>query len=268
MRFVRESIRKSRDLARTLDVRIDAGLVDGRMLDAIDDEGVYFVGRIRNNAALNALAGPYLRRSPGRPTKAGDEWVVELGDYQAGSWTRGYRLVLVIVDLPDAKTGQRQLVPHHFFLITNWSAAQRDACQLLDHYRQRGTFEDRLGEFNACGRGGLSQGSFAANETGLLLKLLAFNLAGILRGEMEATSPNGWDLKRLQQTVLKAGVRVSEHARRLIVDVACAAAMLWQRLLGRIERWRCERIPRRRSRRRDQWKPPPAHAHRMLVLRE
>ena len=124
------------------------------------------------------------------------------------------------------------------------------------------------GEFNVCVRGGLSQGSFAANETGLLLKLLSFNLAGILRGEMEATSPNGWDLKRLQQTVLKAGVRVSEHARRLIVDVACAAATLWQRLLGRIERWRCERVPRRRSRRRDQWKPPPAHAHRMLVLRE
>ena len=38
MRFTREAIRKSRELARHLDVRIDAGLVEAKALDAIDDE--------------------------------------------------------------------------------------------------------------------------------------------------------------------------------------------------------------------------------------
>ncbi len=39
VRFVRETIRRSRGLACHLDVRIDAGLVEGKVLDAIDEEG-------------------------------------------------------------------------------------------------------------------------------------------------------------------------------------------------------------------------------------
>jgi len=58
--------------------------------------------------------------------------------------------VLVVVDLPDPKTGLRKLFPHHFFLITNWPPERMGAWPLVEHYRKRGTFEDRLGEFNAC----------------------------------------------------------------------------------------------------------------------
>ena len=94
-RFTREAIRKGRALATHLDARIDAGLVEGPVLDVIDDEAVRFVGRIKNNARLDALAQPYLSRAPGRPTKEGDEFAVELGDYQAASWTRPYRVVLL-----------------------------------------------------------------------------------------------------------------------------------------------------------------------------
>jgi hypothetical protein len=273
VRFTREAIGKGRNLACHLDVRIDAGLVEGKVLDAIDDEGVRFVGRIRNNAILNERARPYLKRPPGRPRQEGDEFAIDLGPYQAQSWTRPYRLVLVVVDLPDRQTGLRDLFPHWFFLITNWPAEQRGAWDLVTHYRQRGTFEDRLGEFNACLGNGLSQKAFVANETSLLLKLLAFNLAGMLRAEMEDASPNGWDLRRLQQTVLRAGARVVRHGGRLIMDVARAAGALWDKLIRRMRRWwrdpswgrgRGGRgLPRSRR-----WIPPPPHAHRCLVLRE
>jgi len=267
VRLVREAIRKGRALASHLDVRIDAGLVEGKVLDALDDEGVRFVGRLKANAVLDRLATPHLSRSPGRPTREGDEFAVELGPYRAASWTRAYRLVLVVIDLPDPKTGLRELFPRHFFVVTNWRPEQKDAWALVEHYRRRGTFEDRLGEFNACLGGGLSAGSFEANETALLLKLLAFNLAGMLRGEMEDASGNGWDLWRLQKTVLKAGARVVEHGRRLIMDVAQAAGVLWERLLERVGRWWRDaawgRPPRPRR-----WVAPPAHAHLRLVLRE
>jgi len=182
--------------------------------------------------------------------------------------------VLVIVDLPDPKTGLRQLFPHYFFLVTNWQAERRSAWGLVEHYRKRGTFEDRLGEFNSVIGPGLPGGTFEANETSLLLKLLAFNLAGMIRGELEDASGNGWDLRRVQQTVLKAGARVAEHSQRIFVDVAKAAGVLWGRLLERVQRWWHDeawgrdaagriRGPRRRA-----WVPPPSHAHLCLVLRE
>jgi hypothetical protein len=267
-RFLRQAICRGRGLARHLDVRIDAGLVHGRTLDAIDDERVRFVGRIRNNAVLDELAAPFLKRSAGRPTKEGDEFALDLGPYRAESWTRAYRLILVVVDLPDPKTGLRQLFPHHFFLITNWPAQRRGAWELVQHYRRRGTFEDRLGEFNAAIGQGLSAGSFHANEAALLLKLLAFNLAGMIRGELEDTSENGWDLKRVQQTVLKTGARVAKHGGRLLVDVSRAALSLWGRVLDRVRRWwRDDAWGRRRPHPRV-WVPPPSHAHRRLVLRE
>jgi hypothetical protein len=273
VRFVRETIRKARPLATHLDARIDAGLVEGPVLDTLDDEGVSLIGRIKSNDVLERLAQPHLGRPPGRPTKDGDEFAVELGDYRAASWTRAYRLVLVVVDLPDPKTGFRKLFPHHFFLVTNWRADQRTAWELLEHYRKRGTFEDRLGEFNAVIGPGLPAESFEANETSLLLKLLAFNLAGIIRGELEDSSGSGWDLRRVQQTVLKAGARVAQHSQRLFVDVAKAAGALWGRVLERIGRWwrnearGRDSAGRRRSPRPRPWVPPPAHAHRSLVLR-
>jgi len=268
MRFVKETIRKGRPLATHLDVRIDAGLVEGKVLDVIDDEGVSFVGRIKSNDVLERLARPYIGRDPGRPTKEGDEFAIELGPYRAASWTRSYRLVLVVIDLPDPKTGLRGLFPRYFFLVTNWRTDQRNAWDLLEHYRKRGTFEDRLGEFNAVIGPGLPAESFVANEASLLLKLLAFNLAGMIRGELEDSSGAGWDLRRVQQTVLKAGSRVVEHGRRVFVDVAAAPGVLWGRLLERVNRWWRDEAWGRRGPHRRRWVAPPAHAHLCLVLRE
>jgi hypothetical protein len=268
VRFVRTAIRKCRPLASHLDVRIDAGLTEGRVLDAIDGEKVRFVGRLKSNPRLERLAAPFLTRPPGRPTKDGDEFAIDLGDYQAARWRRPYRVVLVVIDRPDPTTGQRSLFPHTFFLVTNWPRAQRTAWRLVEHYRSRGTFEDRLSEFNACVGGSLSQRSFLANEASLLVKLLAFNLAGMVRGELEAESGNGWDLKRVQQTVLKAGARVVKRSRRLLVNVAAAAGVLWDRVLRRIRRWWRDPDWGRRPPRPRRWVPPPAHAHLCLVLRE
>jgi hypothetical protein len=274
VRFVRETIRKARPLAQHLDVRIDAGLVEGRLLDAVDDAGVHFVGRIKANPRLEDRAAPYLRRGPGRPRKEGDEFALDLGPYQAASWTRPYRLVLVVVDRPDPKTGLRGLFPHSFFLVTNWTGTQRPPWALVEHYRQRGTFEDRFGEFNAVISAGLPAKSFEANEASFLLKVLAFNLAGMVRGELEDASGTGWDLRRVQQTVLKAGARVVKHGGRLLVDVAEAVGVLWERLLRRVERWwhdpawGRDESGRRRGPHPRRWIAPPAHAHLCLVLRE
>ena len=110
---------------------------------------------------------------------------------------------------------------------------------------------------------------------------------------MEDATDSGWDLRRVQQTELKAGARVVEHGRRLIVDVARAAGVLWERLLARIERWwrpecqrakanastaysqgrpaghqpwGCDAAGRRRSPQPRAWVPPPAYATRIGLV--
>ena len=146
---------------------------------------------------LEELAKPFLRRPVGRPPSEGYEKVIELGQYRAETWQHSQRVILVVVDKPDPKTGQLEFFPRHFFLVTNWSISERPGSRdLLAHYRRRGTFEDRLGELSQSITPHLSSPKFVENEVNLLLALLAYNLLSILRGELEAASRagNGWDV--------------------------------------------------------------------------
>lgn len=267
--FVLDALVKCEGMAQSVDVRMDAGFAVQEVLDALSDHGVRFVARLAKNPVLERLAQPHTGRPVGRPPVGGYEYVVELGYHSAETWTHAQRVVLVVVDKPDPKTGQLELFPHSFFLVTNWTEEERSAGDLLEHYRRRGTFEDRLGELRACVQAHLSSPRFEENEATLLLCLLAFNLVAMLRGELEDSTGNGWDLGRVQRSVLKAGARVNTSARRLIVDVAAAAVVLWRHLVRRIERWIPSKLwdppvsPRPRP-----YIPPPRHAHLTLVLRQ
>ena len=268
LRFIRTAYRKCSRWARVLDVRMDAGFTIGEVMDPLADDGIRFIGRLRSNEVVERMAEPHVGRPVGRPPKEGYEFTVELGEYRAESWRHSFRLILVVVDKPDPKTGQLEILPNYFFLITNWTKAEKSGWDLLEHYRKRGTFEDRFGEFLATTACPLSSPTFAENEASFLLSLLAFNLDSMLRGEIEADTGNGWDLGRLQTSVLKAGGRVITAGRRLIVDVARAVVPLWNMLLGRMQkwnlpsRWEAPRGPVKRD-----WVPPPAHAFLHAVLR-
>ena len=228
-----------------------------------------FLARLRANARLQDLAAPYLRRPVGRPPKGGREVLVELGTYQAESWRYPQRVILVIVDYPDPKTGQLFLEPDYFFLVTSYSAEQRPAEERLEHYRQRGTFEDRLGEFRQWIGPKLSSQEFESNEATLLLSLLAFNLANMLRCELEDGAGACWDLGRFQKSVLKAGGRIVKKAGRVIVDLAAAVVPLWERLVARLQQWRLpKRFPAPRRPAYRPFIPPPRHAFLTRVIRE
>jgi hypothetical protein len=269
VRFIREALKRCSGFARRIDIRFDAAFTEGWIMDSLTDDGIRFVGRLKTNKALDKLAKPYLVRPVGRPPAEGYQSVVELGRHQAESWRHPQRLILVIVDKPDPKTGQLEFFPHYFFLITNWTYEEKVSHEVLEHYRQRGTFEDRIGEFQQSVSPHLSSPRFQENEAELLLSLLSYNLLSILRGELESRSPNGWDLGRLQKSVLKAGARITRGARQLFVDVALAVVPLWTRLLEQIERWRLpSRWPTPKGPTKRRWIPPPRHAHRSLVLRE
>jgi hypothetical protein len=268
-RFFRETVRKAKQLGYVAELRFDAGFAEGAILDFLTDEHLPFLARLKANARLQDLAAPYLQRPVGRPPKGGRETLVELGPYRAESWRHAQRVILVIVDCPDPKTGQLFLEPDYFFLVTSYSADQRAAEERLEHYRQRGTFEDRLGEFRQWIGPKLSWQDFASNEATLLLSLLAFNLANMLRCELEDDAGACWDLGRFQKSVLKAGGRIAKRAGRVIVHLAAAVVPFWQRLVARLGQWRLpKRFPAPRPPAYRPFIPPPRHAFLTRVIRE
>lgn len=267
-RFLQEVVRKARGLGHVLDFRIDAGYTDGATLDFLTDEKLRFLGRLKSNPVLDRLAAPHLGRPVGRPPKGGYEEVIELGMHQAESWKHPQRLLLVIIDRPDPKTGQLNLLPDYFFLVAGWKPEELDGPAALEHYRQRGTFEDRLGEFQQAIRPHLSHDDFQANEALLRLSLLAFNLASTLRIEYEAAAGSCFDLGRFQRDVLKAGGRVVKGAHRLKLYVARVVAPFWERLVVCLNRWKLPtRFPPPRGARVRAWMPPPRHAFLREVRR-
>lgn len=268
-RFFRETARKAKQLGYVAEMRFDAGFADGPRLDFLTEEKIPFLARLKSNARLQDLAAPYLRRPVGRPPKHGREVLVELGRYQAESWRYAQRVILVIVDCPDPKTGQLFLEPDYFFLVTSYAAEERPAEERLERYRQRGTFEDRLGEFRQWIGPKLSSQEFASNEATLLLALLAFNLTNMLRCELEDGAGACWDLGRFQKSVLKAGGRVVKKAHRVIVDLAAAVVPFWERLAMRLRRW-ClpRRYPQPHRPAYRPFLPPPRHAFLTRVIRE
>lgn len=161
------------------------------------------------------------------------------------------------------------MLPRYFFLVANWPPALRSGEEVLAHYRQRGAFEDRLAEFNEAVGPHLSSREFVDNEVTLLLALLAFNMANMLRNELEDDLGGCWDLHRFQQTVLRAGGRVVKHSRRLWLHIEQSLSTFWKIVATRISRLRLpEKWDAPRGARRRDWVPPPSHAHLAYVPRD
>ncbi len=239
--------RVERDLCQVASVRIDAGFPEDELLSALEARGTPYVARVKNNAVLNRLAEPYLRRPVGRPPAEPRTWICELS-YRAESWSRERRVVLVVQETPG------ELFLHHFFLITDWTVEQMDGENLLELYRQRGTAEGHLGELVNVLNPALSSAprpkehyrgqeperrfpsgdSFMINEVILLLHALAYNVAHAARVLMEEATGEGWSLQRFRERVLRTAARVLIHGRRAILILGHISGAYWPAILPKL----------------------------------
>ena len=120
-------------------VRLDAGFPPaGQTPKGLEARGIGYVARIRNNAAPDRIAQPYLRRPPGRPPRDGRLWCHELS-YDANSWDHARRVLLVVERLP-------MLCVDHFWLLTNLRRHRYRARDRLGQYRMRGKAERHMAE--------------------------------------------------------------------------------------------------------------------------
>lgn len=225
-------------------VRGDAGFPSEPLLRSLEERGVGYTFRFKNNAKLNRIAEPYLVRPQGRRPKEPREWTYVLR-YRAQSWSRERRLVLVVQEAPDS------LYLHHFFLVT--SDDTTTGRQLLNFYRQRGTMEGRLGEWTNTLNPALSSSHrdatrvasgddtpFQVNAATLLLNALAYNLLHTLRciaaksRIKEVGSALG--LGRARRLLLSVAARLIVSARQASVLVSEHVTLMWSRVLSRIRR--------------------------------
>ena len=231
-------------------VRIDAGFPDGETLKGLEAQSIDYVARIRNNAVLDRMAQPYLRRPPGRPPREGRAWCHELR-YQADRWEHARRVVLVVVERPG------ELFVDHFWLITNLRADRYSGARLLGLYRMRGTGRGAHGRADGRAGAGVVVGAPARRATTgaaawrltagrrnqgcgrttrrcSLLNLLAYEVLHAGRCVMQRATGTGWSLRRLRERVLRVASRVVRHGRRLTFVIAQHAAADWMRLWGKL----------------------------------
>lgn len=239
-------------LCEKASLRVDAGFPSEKFLAPIEERGTKYVARVRNNAVLDRMAVPHLTRPPGpRPLDRVREWYYEYL-YQAQEWSCPRRVVLVVTERPG------QLWLDHFWLITNWTEAEKDAAALVALYRERGTAEGHQGELKDVLDPRLSsmnrmkdhyQGEeiqkpyrpgrpFAQNHALLVLDALAYNLLHVGRTLMQKATGQGWSLRRFRERVLRAATRVLIHANRAVIVVAREAARAWESLWRKLARLR------------------------------
>jgi Transposase DDE domain group 1 len=236
-----------RELCQVAAVRIDAGFPEENILSALESRRTPYVARVKNNAVLNRMAEPFLKRPVGRPPKEPRIWFYEQ-TYQAKPWSHPRRVVLVTLERPG------QLFLDHFWLITNWSVEQMDGLALLEMYRERGTAQGHMGELMDVLRPALSSSArpkshyrgqkvdppartidaFARNEVILLLNALAYNIAHAGRVLMETATGEGWSLRRFRERVLRVAARVVIHSRRAILILGEKSTKLWHVLWSKL----------------------------------
>jgi hypothetical protein len=243
--------RVEKKLCQVATARIDAGFPEEKLLGALEERSTPYLARVRNNAVLDRMAEPLLKRPPGRRPAEPRTFFHEM-TYRAESWSRDRRVVLVVLERAD------ELFIHHFWIITNWTIEQMSGEALLEHYRERGSAENHMGELMDVFDPALSSSprtkssyrgrpidtaappcdSFAHNETILLLNALAYNVAHVARVFIEAATGEGWSLRRLQERVLRVAARVLIHGRRAVLVIGQASASLWHALWSKLVRFR------------------------------
>ncbi len=234
-------------LCQVASVRIDAGFPEENLLAPLEQRRTGYVARVKNNAVLNRMAEPFLKRPPGRRPQEPRTWFYEM-TYQAESWSRERRVVLVVLER------EGELFLHHFWLITNWTEDQVSAEDLLAMYRRRGVAEGHFGELMSVLHPALSSAvrtkthyrgqtpvtrtqpikPFANNEVLMLLHGLAYNVMHCARVLTEQASGQGWGLQRFRDMVLRAPARIIVHAHYATVVLGEATAALWQSLWSRL----------------------------------
>lgn len=256
-------------LAAEVTIRGDAGFPGDDLLSPLEARRNPYVFRFTEYKPLKEKVQPFLSEFQ-RALCERPEEVRQMGfrcyemRYKADEWKHSRRVVLVVVAPPEGELD----IPRYFFLVTNFSAETMSGELLVDLYRERGAYEDMLGQLKSTltpqlsstvrpkshYRGkepkhrSASRDPFAANQAILSLNVLAFNLMGTIavlhehahrrpgRPKKYGRSSARITLATVRQHYLKVAARITLHSRRVCFSIGEKAAALWQCLWKYLDR--------------------------------
>jgi len=250
-------------LADHITIRADAGFPSDALLTQLEayEPSPSYVFRIKSytplKEATKEIVAAYQEEFTKDPAALREEEFrcCELR-YRGKEWSRQRRVVLVMLP-PESG----HLFVRFFFLITSFPRSMTGAL-LMDLYRQRGTYEQMIGQFkstlapqlSSTGRSKQhyrgrvptqrypSRDAFATNQVILSLNLLAYNLLSLIahlherahrrpgRPKVYGRSSPRITPKTVRQWYLKIAARVTLHGRRVWVSISERAAPYWQQL--------------------------------------
>jgi len=246
--FVQRFLAFAAQYAQRVWLRMDAGFPSEPFLEGLERHDHRYMARLKTNGRLDRMAWPHVDEIACKSEHEERVHTVEL-EYQAGSWSRSRRVVLVIDERP------LELYPHYFFLVTNASQGEVSGIELLERYRQRGSVEKDYGEWlnaldlslsstnrpNESYRGqppvhrSSPVDSFAVNEATILLSLLAANLlhaARLLEHRAHAALSNR---ETFRMHVLKGAGRIARSARYVTLWIAEKQAEHWKGIAAALQ---------------------------------
>ena len=255
-------------LADRVTLRGDAGFPSDDLLSVLEKRPCPYVCRFKEYPPLQRKVEPYLkdfqkvlRRSPEEVRQM--EFRCYEMHYQGKEWKRPRRVVLVIVAPPEGELD----LPNYFFLVTNYGAPMSGEL-LVDLYRDRGNYEDMLGQLKSTLTPQLSsttrrkshyrgqepkqrtqsRDAFATNQAILSLNVLAYNILGTVallheqahqrpgRPKTYGRSSTRIKLSTARQYYMKVPARITLHARRAWFSIGEKAGKLWQRIWSYLDR--------------------------------
>jgi len=239
--FIQRFLGWASQFAERIWLRMDAGFPSEPFLAGLEEKGYRYMARLKTNPRLERLSWPHVDRIADKAEPEDRFHTVEL-EYGADSWSRTRRVVLVIDERPT------ELLPHHFFIVTNASLEEVSGEELVERYRRRGNTEKDYGEWlNALDlslsstnrpkstyRGVVPEqrsapvDSFAVNEVMLLTSLLTANLMHAARTLGQRTGARLWGRESFRRHVLKAAGRVTRSSRYVTLWIAEKHADPWK----------------------------------------
>jgi hypothetical protein len=149
-------------------VRGDSGFATPELYEACEATGTDYVIRLKSNPKLAELSR-HLYKSVMDETRVW-ETLTATGEfmYQAGSWSRGRRVVAQV------KRMAGEVDPQYMFIVTTLNLGMDEVIEI---YRQRGTMENYIKECkNGFLMGRASHSAFVANTNHMQVCSLAYNL--------------------------------------------------------------------------------------------